>query len=156
MIKEINVQDLRVGMYVERLGVSWFNHPFARNKFRIIKESEIEKIIECGIVTVEINTRKSIDIALPAQKNNMQDEIFSVEKTTKKQEDVSLAEQDPVPLKEEIERSAEIYKNNLPLVHKLVDDIKKGGKIDARSVNDTVDQMVESVFRNMPLLPSPN
>ncbi len=148
MIKEINVQDLRVGMYVERLGISWFHHPFARNKFRIAKESEIKKIIECGIVTVEINTQKSIDVALPAEKDDTEDEIFSVEKSAKQQEDVPLAEQEPVPLKEEIERSVEIYKKNLSLVHKLVDDIKKGGKIDARSVNDTVDQMIESVFRN--------
>jgi putative nucleotidyltransferase with HDIG domain len=148
MIKEINVQDLRVGMYVERLGVSWFNHPFARNRFLIKKEPEIEQIIECGIVTVEINTQKSIDVVLPAEKYDTEDEIFSVKRSAHKQEDVPLAEKEPVSLKEEIERSVEIYKKNLPLVHKLVDDIKKGGKIDARSVNDTVDQMVESVFRN--------
>jgi putative nucleotidyltransferase with HDIG domain len=147
MIKEINVRDLRVGMYVEGLGVSWFNHPFVRNKFQITKESEIEKIKECGIITIKIDTKKSIDVASPVEKDDEQDELFSVKKV-EKQDDMPLAEQEPVPLKEEIKRSEKIYQENLSLVHKLVDDIKKGNKIDTRSVNDSVDQLVESVFRN--------
>ena len=147
MIKEINVRDLKVGMYVEGLGVSWFNHPFVRNKFQITKESEIEKIKECGIITIKIDTEKSVDLASAVEKQDEQDTLFSVKKL-EKQDDIPPAEQEPVPLKEEIERSEKIYQENLPLVHKLVDDIKKGNKIDARSVNDSVDQLVESVFRN--------
>ncbi len=147
MIKEVNIQDLRVGMYVEKLGISWFNHPFARNKFRITKESEIEQIKECGIVTLKINTKKAVDVAPLEEKNDQEDEIFAVEKV-EKQDDISWTEQEPVPLKEEMERCVEIYQENLPLIHKLVDDVKKGGKIDSRSVNDSVDQLVESVFRN--------
>ena len=147
MIKEINVRDLRVGMYVDGLGVSWFNHPFVRNKFQITKESEIEKIKECGIVTIKIDTEKSVDIPLPVGNEDEQDKLFAVKKV-EKQDESSSAEQEPVPLKEEIERSEKIYQENLHLVHKLVDDIKKGNKIDARSVNDSVDQLVESVFRN--------
>lgn len=58
MEKTIRVEQLKVGMYV-KLKLSWLKHPFASNQFIIESESEIQKILECGVKTVAINVEKS-------------------------------------------------------------------------------------------------
>ena len=45
-------------MYVI-LKLSWFQHPFVNNHFLIESESQIQKIVKCGVKTVAIDTEKS-------------------------------------------------------------------------------------------------
>jgi hypothetical protein len=33
MARKIAVNDLRIGMYIDKLGGSWLNHPFLRSSF---------------------------------------------------------------------------------------------------------------------------
>ena len=58
MEKNIQADQLKVGMYVI-LKLSWFQHPFVNNHFLIESESQIQKIVKCGVKTVAIDTEKS-------------------------------------------------------------------------------------------------
>jgi len=42
--KSIPIEQLRVGMYVAKLDVSWFRSPFLRNRFLVQQEAQIEKL----------------------------------------------------------------------------------------------------------------
>ncbi|MGV8057708.1 MAG: HD-GYP domain-containing protein [Smithellaceae bacterium] len=59
MIKKIKVSDLKTGMYIE-LPSSWHAHPFLRNSFTITSQKQIDKIIEYGILEVNINEAKGV------------------------------------------------------------------------------------------------
>lgn len=59
MIKTIKTKDIRVGMYV-RLPHAWRAHPFLRNSFTITNYKQIEKIINHGIIEVNIDVEKGI------------------------------------------------------------------------------------------------
>jgi HD-GYP domain-containing protein (c-di-GMP phosphodiesterase class II) len=55
MIKTISVNKLEVGMYVN-LPLSWMSHSFIKNKFLITSRKQIDKIVESGLIDVEIDT----------------------------------------------------------------------------------------------------
>lgn len=57
MVTTIKVQALRVGMFVI-LPLSWFKHPFLKNKFLIISEDQINKIRQYGIKEIKIDTSR--------------------------------------------------------------------------------------------------
>ncbi|MBF0498073.1 MAG: DUF3391 domain-containing protein, partial [Deltaproteobacteria bacterium] len=62
MIKTINVQQLKVGMYIEDLGMSWLNHPFMRTRRLIKSDHEIKKIKQYGLLSIKIDTTKGGDV----------------------------------------------------------------------------------------------
>ena len=69
-VRNINIQDLKVGMYVV-LPSSWFKHPFLKNQFRLTSEKEIDKLIKSGFSEVQVDISKSLppekEIILPEQ-----------------------------------------------------------------------------------------
>ena len=63
--REISVQDLKVGMYVQ-LNVSWWKHPFATNSFRIKSVNDIQILRQHGLTSLRYDPEKSRAEAVPA------------------------------------------------------------------------------------------
>lgn len=63
MIKEIHTSELRLGMYLHKLGVSWFKHPFVQNAFLLESADDLRTIRDHGIEKVWIDTDKGADLA---------------------------------------------------------------------------------------------
>lgn len=62
MIKEIHSSQLRVGMYLHKLGVSWFKHPFVQNAFLLDSVEDLKTIRDHGIEKVWIDTDRGADL----------------------------------------------------------------------------------------------
>ena len=62
MVKKISTSELRVGMYVHKLGRSWMDHPFVKSQFQVKDSHIIQKIASSGIREVLIDTSKGLDI----------------------------------------------------------------------------------------------
>ncbi|OQW34677.1 MAG: hypothetical protein A4E19_17295 [Nitrospira sp. SG-bin1] len=56
----IPIGELRVGMYVARLDLSWFRSPLLRHSFLIEHPSQIEKLIRAGVKMVDIDPDRGI------------------------------------------------------------------------------------------------
>ncbi len=56
--KQLNVSDLRVGMYVE-LPSSWLSHDFLTNSFKISNENELARLRKQGLDEVTVDYSKS-------------------------------------------------------------------------------------------------
>jgi HD-GYP domain-containing protein (c-di-GMP phosphodiesterase class II) len=56
--REISVQDLKVGMYIQ-LNVSWWKHPFATNSFRIKSAKDIQILRQHGLNSLRYDPGKS-------------------------------------------------------------------------------------------------
>jgi HD-GYP domain-containing protein (c-di-GMP phosphodiesterase class II) len=146
MIREIHVKDLQVGMYVHELGVRWMNHPFLRNRFRISRQSEIEKIRACGVATVRIDTLRGLDVPIrpePSGKDFVQEVAAS-----KPSEELLPAKKAAERMREDTAQCARIYRETLPVVRQLMQEVRSGGKVDAHRVSQQVEQLVESAIRN--------
>jgi HD-GYP domain-containing protein (c-di-GMP phosphodiesterase class II) len=57
-LKCVTSDELRTGMYVI-LPLAWHQHPFLKNHFLIESDSEIRKIRELGVKSIQIDPRKS-------------------------------------------------------------------------------------------------
>ncbi len=145
MVKKVKVEQLKPGMFIEELNCSWLNHPFFGNSKRIDSDRDIEKIINYGINEVYIDTQKGLDIEDVTTIDEVdQNFLEKIEKITK--EPVEVVQ--PVTLYEEIINAKKIKKETLKTVHKVMDDVMTGKKLERERVADLVDSITKSVFRN--------
>lgn len=66
MIKKVNIEQLRPGIYIYDFGKKWTEHPFFTNKRKIASSWDIDRIREYNITEVYIDTSRGLDV-LPVQ-----------------------------------------------------------------------------------------
>ncbi len=66
MLKSIQVSDLQVGMFVEKIQGSWFDHPFWKSQFLIEDQSRLHELKSSKLERVVINISKGKDLTPPA------------------------------------------------------------------------------------------
>ena len=144
MIKQVRVDELRIGMYVHRLEASWVDHPFLRNQFKINQISDINKIRKSGIKAILIDTEKGLDIekqpavepsALPAQVEPVEDRA---ENSTKPQSS----------LQEEMVKANQVRQEAGRVITDIMADARLGKRIETERVTPVVEEMLASIFRN--------
>lgn len=64
MIKDIKVDDIKIGMYVI-LPLAWHEHPFLKNHFLVTSMKEIAQIRQTGVKDLKVDLSKSKAIAAP-------------------------------------------------------------------------------------------
>ena len=58
MAKRIPTTELRLGMYINKLGGSWMQHPFIRGSFLLTDPDDIQRILAADIKEVWIDEEK--------------------------------------------------------------------------------------------------
>lgn len=146
MIREIHVNDLKIGMHVHELGLRWMNHPFLRNRFRISNQSEIEKIRRCGIATVWIDTSRGEDVPRPHKPLGIPptEALAAASKSQRAESEKETWER----IGQDTARSAQIFRETFPVVRQLMEEVRSGVKIDAHRISQQVEKFVESSIRN--------
>ena len=66
MLKQINIEQLRVGMYVQKFCSTWDESPFWRTSLLLDNIKDLEKIQVSDVVEVWIDTSKGLDVLKPA------------------------------------------------------------------------------------------
>ncbi|MEW8625628.1 MAG: HD-GYP domain-containing protein [Candidatus Thiodiazotropha sp.] len=144
MIKQVRIDELRIGMYVHRLEASWVDHPFLRNQFKINQISDIKKIRKSGIKTVFIDTEKGLDIekqpavepsAPPVQAEPVEDRT---QNSTKLQSS----------LQEEMVKANQVRQEAGRVITDIMADARLGKRIETERVTPVVEEMLASIFRN--------
>ncbi len=88
MIKKIPASELRFGMYIHDLGLSWMDHPFWRARFTLEDPADLHRILDNAIAEVSIDTSKGLDVLVAAQEPR----VGRVAETT-----VAWGDDDPAP-----------------------------------------------------------
>lgn len=60
MVKKISVKELRLGMFIHKLGGSWIQHPFFRSSFLLTDQKDLRKIVDSGIQEIWIDQNKGV------------------------------------------------------------------------------------------------
>lgn len=161
-LHEISTAQLRVGMYLHKLGGSWLQHPFLRNSFLLDDPKDLQRILESGIQTVWIDTARGLglDATDPDAPTPATDSLAADDPATALTEaEVDAIEQDrmpasalrppgPVTLHAEIERAREICLSGKQQVMQMFDDLRLGNSIRQDSVLPLIEEMNASVLRN--------
>ncbi|MEW5787195.1 MAG: HD-GYP domain-containing protein [Pseudomonadota bacterium] len=148
MIKQIPVSDLRVGMFVNKLGGSWLDHPFWRGAFKVDSAAALKKVQDSGILEVWIDTAQGPDVAEPVAEAAIPDQVEHA-----LVEDATLAEDDPplperVAMEREAARATKILGASMKAVTALFEQVRHGRALSVDQVMPMVDEIAESVLRN--------
>lgn len=141
MLKRVPIEQLREGMFIQKLEGSWIDHPFWRNAFFIKTQSEVNDLIASGIREVLIDTDKGVDVL------DAPDKTSSPATATKQ-----LGNEEPevvkVELKHELERAARICANAKHAVKTMFQEARMGQALNAKQAMTLVKEISSSVARN--------
>ena len=95
MIKKIQAEHVRLGMYIHEIRGNWLEHPFWRTSFKLDDEKDLDKLLSCSFDEIWIDTSKGLDV-LEAEEASAPPKRIVKEVTRpvkKKPAPVSLAEE---------------------------------------------------------------
>ncbi len=167
MLKKIRIEELTIGMVVEKMDRSWLEHPFLTGRKKITSQDHIERLREYNIIDLYINTDMGLDIV------NDPDDPPSAGKTPAPRiefvpepppvstgpfaglpRNLSAPLEEPVPFEREIEAAKVVHKEAHAVVSDVLHDVRLGRNIEGGRTEAVVGNMVDSIFRNMDALSS--
>ncbi|MBY0573521.1 MAG: HD-GYP domain-containing protein [Undibacterium sp.] len=151
MLKKINLNQLRKGMYIQELCTSWMSSPFWQKSFLIEDNITIEKIRNAGVEAMWIDTDKGCDV-LAAVEVLEKDQVSTptpIEVSTSQAvERRVLSEVLSVSMDAELGRAAKIVGKSKSAVCTMFGEARMGKAIDAEQAMSLVEEIAESVMRN--------
>ena len=149
MRKRISIDQLKVGMKVEKLDRSWMATPFLRHRFTITSSEQIEQLQASGVQQLDIDADDadqdsgSSAPAMPAEAEISHPISPSAE-----------PEQPTVPFAEELPTAKQVYKAAKLIVQQAMEDVRMGRALNMEAVSDVVESMVDSILRSPDALTS--
>ncbi len=150
MLRKIHVNDLSVGMYVEKIDRSWMEHDLAfASKRKIRSENELQKFKSSNIEEVYINTEKGLDFGIDGSEsahNKLLKRMYSGSPEIKAPENESR--QEPSDFKTELEYAKNIYGESIHFLKKFVNSCQSGKIISYNEAEPIINNIVASITRN--------
>lgn len=145
--KKIDVDQLRLGMFLNELCGSWMDHPFWNTKFLLQDPRDLARIRASGIRQCWIDTARGLDV---------EDNVSAVdaEEAAAKTEAALLQAADaPVPARavtaaEELRRARVICAKAKEAVVSMFKEARMGESIQTESLGSLVEEITASVLRH--------
>jgi len=151
-LKRIRTKELKVGMFVHDVGRDWLHRPWWSRGKMLATSDEINHLLEYGISEVTIDLAKGLApdqmtarAGPPGAKPEAPQKIQELERRKQPRPEKSL---DATSLDEEIPRARKAYTQALGLTHQFLNDIRTGKKMDVHQVEENIENLIDSVFRN--------
>lgn len=141
MLKKIAVNQLTVGMFVERFEESWLKHPFWRTRFPIKDPAALRQIQESGVQQCWIDLSKGSDVQSEQALETASTPLATVEKAVS-------AKGERKPLVEELQEAARLRARSGQTMRRLFTEVRLGNAIEPGECVSLVDDVVESIDRH--------
>ena len=139
MRKKISVNELRLGMFIDKLDGNWLNHPFWKTSFKIENPKNIKALVESAVTHVWIDTSKGLDVK--------EKEVAKSEETPVEQEEAK-EEIQHVPLEKEMAAAKETLAKAKQATMEMLQEARLGNSVSTDDVAPLVDEISKSVTRN--------
>jgi len=149
MRKRISIDQLKIGMKVEKLDRSWLATPFLRHRFTITSSEQIEQLQASGVRQLDVETDDtcqgsgSCAPAIPAKAETSQP-------ISPTQEPEPLA----IPFAEELPAAKQTYRAAKLVVQQAMEDVRMGRALNMEAVSEVVERMADSILRSPDALTS--
>jgi putative nucleotidyltransferase with HDIG domain len=149
MHKRISIDQLKVGMKVEKLDRSWLATPFLRHRFTITSAEQIEQLHASGVQRIDVDVHDddqescSLVPAVPVEV----DSSPSIPPTLE-------SEPSAIPFAEELPVARQVYKAAKLIIQQAMDDVRMGRALNIEAVSEVVGRMADSILRNPDALTS--
>ena len=107
MKKKININDLRLGMYIDSLCGSWIDHSFWKKSFLLNQQKDLDGLLVCGTQELWIDTDFGTDVGSAIVQESALQDAETEETETEEPEKPEL--DPPVILGDEIKRARKIH-----------------------------------------------
>jgi putative nucleotidyltransferase with HDIG domain len=152
MKKQIRIDELTLGMVIEKLDRSWLSTPFFCHKMTITSTKQIAQLKACGVQTLVVSVEaEAVREEVPTQSTHADDSVPPRHETV---DPVPTPAPTQVPFEEELPAAKQVYQAAKTIVQNAMQDVRLGRAINVDAVKDVITDMTESVFRNPDALPS--
>lgn len=150
---EVEVKNLKPGMFVSDVGRNWMLHPWPKQSKLITSEKDITQLKKYGIKRVTVDPARSQKLNTGSREKNRTAGIQPEDKSNKsaqtvKSPPVKSSPSAKVSLEEELPRARKVYSSALNTVKDFVNDARAGKALDIPVVQEQVEEMIESTIRN--------
>ncbi|MDH5393291.1 MAG: HD-GYP domain-containing protein [Gammaproteobacteria bacterium] len=153
MLKEIQVTELRVGMFLHDLDQEPALFPGIKTNTSINNNILLQNIIKTGVSKVTIDTGKGFDIIEPGLKSLKHKIAFNIPgKTQTTDSKTPLPALKPSSIKQELSTAKTIKHQATDAIDAAFYAAKMGRSINISSIRNSVKQMAESIIRNQDAL----
>ena len=149
MRKRISIDQLKVGMKVEKLDRSWLATPFLRHRFTITSSEHIAQLHASGVQQLDVEADDtcqdpvSVVPALPVKTETSQPIALDVE-----------PEPSTVPFAEELPAARQVYTAAKLIIQQAMEDVRMGRALNMEAVSEVVGSMADSILRSPDALTS--
>jgi putative nucleotidyltransferase with HDIG domain len=143
MIKKISIDELKIGMFVEDIGLSWIEAPFLYSRRGLIRAAdEIQAVSKEGYREVFIDTTLGTYRDASKTEENFIDVI-------KKGSPSPISRPKPlVPLQQEMPAARRIYSDTVGFARKFISEIRKDRVPSIDESEEFIGTVLGSVIRN--------
>ncbi|MCA2999458.1 MAG: HD-GYP domain-containing protein [Rhodocyclaceae bacterium] len=142
MLKQIPLEKLQAGMYVDLKRISWLDHSFIGNGLLITDDATLRKVQAAGWeqVTIDTNRGKDLDDA---------SSIIEVPPSAPRVKEVEFNTGGaPVSYQTELPTARSIHERASEVIRSLMHEARAGQLGAMKSVETLADDMVNSILRN--------
>ncbi len=145
MLKRISVDDVRLGMHIQKFCGAWIDHPFWRSKFVLQSEDELRAIRSSAVREVWIDVSRGLDVATPpvSLPPTLSAEAFEAEEQREQAADVR-----PTTTADELKRATAILNQARGAVSHMLSEARMGRAIDQNIAREVAHEITNSVLRN--------
>ena len=147
MLKRIDVQHLRMGMFVQEFCGSWMEHPFWRSKFLLKSEQDLKRILASAIREVWIDSERGLDVE-DGSGQTEEEAVAEVESKLAEAVAPVALQEEQTGLEEEVQRALGVCQQAKSAVKNMFQDVRMGKAIDAEQLQPLVEQIASSVMRH--------
>lgn len=131
-------------MFVCDFNCDWLENPFFSSSMMLKDEKVISRISKQGIKEVYIDTEEGLDVDEGLTRDEVAHDIDSAFGKISIQPIPSKI----VPIEEELLNAQKIHKEAKRVVVSFMEDAKLGKQVELEKVDNVVERMVDSIFRN--------
>ncbi|MCU6433151.1 HD-GYP domain-containing protein [Undibacterium sp. Jales W-56] len=152
MLKKIETNQLRVGMYIQELCSSWMDTPFWQKSFMIDDQNLLSKVLSTKIKEAWIDTSKGLDVFVPADPDpplpsrpivEAQESVAAVRPVRPPFSDIAS-----VSMADEVGRATQIVTKSKQAVFSMFNEARMGKAVEVENALPLVEEIATSVMRN--------
>lgn len=150
MRKRISIDQLRIGMKVEKLDRSWLATPFLRSKFTITSVEQIAQLSASGVQQLDVDMEEAAqDVIVPETPFLPVDPAPPTLQPSAAEPVVAAT-----TFVEEMHGAKQAYTAAKGVIQQAMDDVRMGSALNMEAVQQVVEGMADSILRNPDALTS--
>lgn len=148
MLKKINVNDIKLGMYLQEICGSWMEHPFWKKSFKLTDPKDVKTLVECGIHEVWIDTGKGLDIETVVSAQSVQETNQKINSDLQHVAQSTVKPVARIPVHEEVELARKLHNKAKEAVTSMFQEVRMGKALQLDEIGTLVDDINLSITRN--------